>query len=144
MNPNDAKLVISPNADNYDDYQTKCNNYYAAIKDVLPSASFAVSDARANKKVKHLLTVLVLRKIVRTAHASFYNGEKYLTIVDKDVAKVAAVTVSPNKSASSLQVMRLSAPSLKCYTDVTFVGSEEDGTFQIETIENGALSGIFF
>jgi len=78
-----------------------------------------------------------------SAHASFSNGVEYLTIVNKDTVNAAAITVIPNRTATTLQVMRLSAPSLNATTGVTFAGSEvnADGTFQTKTIENYSLYG---
>jgi len=77
-----------------------------------------------------------------TVHASFSNNVEYLTIVNKDTANAAAINVTPNRSASSVQVMRLSAPSLNNTTAITFAGSpvNADGTFQVQTTENYALT----
>jgi hypothetical protein len=78
-----------------------------------------------------------------TAHASFNNGIEYLTIINKDIVNAAAITVSPNRAASSVQIMRLTAPSINAIAgDVSFAGNQvnTDGTFQTKTIENYSLS----
>jgi len=78
-----------------------------------------------------------------TAHASFSNGVEYLTIVNKDTVNAAAITVTPNRTSTSVQVMRLSATSVNATAGVTFAGSavNPDGTFQTATTENYSLSG---
>jgi len=78
-----------------------------------------------------------------TVHASFSNNIEYVTIVNKDTVNAAAVTITPNRPATSVQVMRLTAPSVTSLAaNVSFAGSQvnTDGTFQIQTTENYSLT----
>lgn len=67
-----------------------------------------------------------------TAYACANANNTYtVTLINKEDAKNFAFTIQLNKTASTIQVDRLIAPSITSKTDVTFAGSavSTDGTF---------------
>ncbi|WP_295676349.1 glycosyl hydrolase family 79 C-terminal domain-containing protein [uncultured Mucilaginibacter sp.] len=79
-----------------------------------------------------------------SAYACVKPDNSYvLTLINKDEKNNASVTILLNKTASGIQIQRLTAPSLNVATGITFAGStvNADGTFEAKTTEQYAVAG---
>ncbi|HEY2581193.1 MAG TPA: glycosyl hydrolase family 79 C-terminal domain-containing protein [Mucilaginibacter sp.] len=73
-----------------------------------------------------------------SAHACVNSNNTYsITIINKEVTKQFSVKILLNKTASTVQVARLTAPLINSATGVTFAGSSvnADGTFKTAVTE---------
>ncbi len=74
------------------------------------------------------------------------DGTYTLTLVNKDEKNNYSFTVQLNKTASAIQVARLTAPSVTATTGTTFAGAivNADGTFETKTTEQYSVNGKSF
>jgi hypothetical protein len=73
-----------------------------------------------------------------SAHACVNTDNSYsITLINKEKAKQFSFTVKLSRTASTIKVARLTAPSINSTNDITFAGSivKSDGTFKPATTE---------
>jgi hypothetical protein len=93
------------------------------------------------------LPVDVNRPDFCSAHACVKAGNNYsVTLINRDEKNNYAFTIKLNKTASIIQIARLTAPSVTATTGVTFAGNavNNDGSFETGTIEKYSVNGKSF
>lgn len=79
-----------------------------------------------------------------SAYACVKSDNSYvLTLINKDEKNNSSFTIMFNKSASGIQIQRLTAPAVTAATGITFAGStvNTNGTFEAKTTEQYPVNG---
>jgi alpha-L-arabinofuranosidase len=83
---------------------------------------------------------------VRAYACKSTDGTIYISIINKGLETAADIQVHTGKRISSVEVQRLTAPSIRSTDQVTFAGSTvaEDGTFSVSVSEKLNAGGSSF
>jgi hypothetical protein len=77
-----------------------------------------------------------------SAYACTNAGLTYITIINMDAGKSFSFTVNLSKTAASIQISRLTAPTIYDVTGVTFAGAsvQSDGAYKAGATENHTIN----